>query len=152
MIVVEQTERDRARLNAASVDAAAIADDHFDYSGKVVRKPWGCEREAHRGAEYSAWVLDIDAGGETSMHCHPNKVTFLIVNIGEVEFETLDRASIFRAGAVILIERGVFHRTKALMSSQLTEIEMPPNKNDLVRIEDRYGREGTRYETPEVRP
>lgn len=144
MIVIEACELDRKKL--LEVGTRPLEPDTTDYAGRVVEKPWGREWESHRDDACSIWTLQISAGCETSMHCHPNKATVLIVNAGRVRIETLQRCEVFGPGSVILLGKGVFHRTVAGDDAMVTEIEMPPNKRDLVRIADRYGREGQPYE------
>ena len=43
------------------------------------RKPWGCEFLAYENDNVAIWHLLIDPWAETSLHCHPNKKTGLIV-------------------------------------------------------------------------
>ncbi len=51
------------------------------------------------------------------------------------------------------IHAGALHRSVAQTCLTLVEVETPRNKFDLVRIDDSYGRTGTRYEDPlESRP
>lgn len=140
------TDGDREALARAGIEAAALADDGTDYSGRVVRKPWGAERETFRCAQLSVWRLRLDAKSETSMHCHPNKTTVLIVEEGSVILSTLQDRIALRQNDVVLLKPGTFHRTATEQPATLTEIEWPPNKRDLVRIGDRYGREGKGYE------
>ena len=47
-----------------------------------------------------------------------------------------------------MIRRGLFHSTKSISKngSIIIEIETPKDKNDLIRLEDNYGREGLSYE------
>ena len=48
-----------------------------------------------------------------------------------------------------MIDKGVFHQTTAISpkGAFLMEIETPVNKRDLVRLKDKYGREGEGYES-----
>lgn len=108
----------------------------------VVKKPWGIEYICHQNAEIAIWVLEIKRGAATSLHCHPQKNTALIVLRGEVElsfirgapkrFTGLDKINIFR---------GRFHRTRALTDDVvLLEIEAPNDKQNIIRLKDDYGR------------
>ena len=146
MVNISQSDADRARLGA--VGDQDLRDDGTDYEGVVVQKPWGSEWQGFRNAEFSAWQLNINAGAETSMHCHPGKTTILVVTEGEVVVSTLESSFWMSVGQVLIIERGVFHRTasSALAGAVVMELESPANKRDLVRIEDRYGRAGMGYE------
>ena len=52
------------------------------------------------------------------------------------------------AGDKIMIRNGVFHSTTAVGDHlALLEVETPNDKNDLVRLEDNYGRSGKPYES-----
>ena len=140
-----QTVMDRQALADLNYAANPPAVDVEHYSSGVVTKPWGCEYEVSRNATESVWNLHLFENSETSMHCHLEKETMLIVTSGEVEFSTLVGTVSLGIGARILIERGVFHRTATRKGAMLVEIESPPNKADLVRLSDKYGREGTGY-------
>ena len=47
-----------------------------------------------------------------------------------------------------MIRKGMFHSTEAISENGICvfEIETPVDKHDLVRLEDKYGREGSPYE------
>lgn len=145
MICLAQTELDRQRLEGLGVNAAELVSDGRTYSGSV-KKPWGSEREIWLTPEFSMWRLTIEQGQETSMHCHPSKTTLLIVEKGNVVFGTLGIEFPVHEGKSVLIERGVFHRTRAPLGAVVVEVEWPPNRCDLVRLEDKYGRKKTGYE------
>ena len=86
-------------------------------------------------------------GAETSMHCHPNKKTSLVVLDGTVRCKTLEKVFDFDALEGLMIDKGVFHQTTAISpkGAFLMEIETPVNKRDLVRLKD--GREEEGYES-----
>lgn len=143
MITLKRSALDAARL----AEARAVAPQpERDYAGVVIEKPWGCEWEEYRNEALSCWSLDLACNAETSLHCHPAKTTVLVVNAGVAYVSTLAERHCVRAGDVVVIEPGVFHRTQTEGGCVLTEIECPPDKQDLVRLEDLYGREGQPYE------
>jgi len=148
VICFSRTEHDLRKLEELAIDPATLADDGRDYSRTVVSKPWGSELEIRRTVDFSAWRLEIEAGHETSMHCHPGKTTLLEVQSGDVLLSTLYGHHELGAGDTALIERGVFHRTRAIFDrpAVVVELEWPPNRRDLVRLADRYGRQGKGYE------
>jgi hypothetical protein len=51
-----------------------------------------------------------------------------------------------------MIRQGVFHKSKVLGSQngRILEIESPKNKDDIVRLKDKYGRAGKAYEDQEA--
>lgn len=143
MVLVSQSEKDRAALGALSVPQ--VPAENPDYRGIVIKKPWGSETEVFRDQAVSMWMLNIEPDAETSMHAHPNKTTILAVVAGEVLCSTLVSSYALVPGDAILIEKGAFHRTYAPRGATVLETEYPVNKHDLVRLSDRYGR-GQGYE------
>ena len=109
----------------------------------IVRKPWGQEYKCFSNEHVAIWVLEINKGEATSLHCHPNKNTALILLRGVVELSFI-RDTIphrFRGLDKINIFRGRFHRTRAVSDGVvLLEVEAPDDKRDIVRLEDDYGR------------
>lgn len=130
--------------------------DPFDYSKVIVKKPWGYEYLVFENEFVAIWMLHIVRKRKTSMHSHPKKRTSLILLAGNATCSHLEGSETLNSMDGIVIERGVFHLTEA--SSELPidpqsengiwvmEIESPPNKADLVRMKDEYGRSGKAYE------
>jgi mannose-6-phosphate isomerase-like protein (cupin superfamily) len=146
VIIIERTDADREALFGMDVKPEDLEDDGVDYTGVVVRKPWGHEIQLYKSRAASFWRLSLENGAETSMHCHPGKRTILMVEEGEVILYTLTRQYTLRAGDFVHIEPGAFHRSRAEQGAVIIEVESPPNKQDLVRYSDRYGRQGKGYE------
>lgn len=144
MIVVERTGLDLVSLQG--VPASDLGDDGLDRCGRVVPKPWGHEIELARDGAISVTRLELAPGGETSMHCHPGKSALLSVAAGYCELESLRVIYKLKPGDMALIQPGAFHRIRTEGGATIFELETPPNKQDLVRLADRYGREGKRYE------
>ena len=143
------TERDCQELGNLKVNPQDLQDDHYDYSKVVVRKPWGYEYLIFCNDEIAVWILYLKAGAQTSMHCHPGKKTSLVVLEGSVRCSTMTESVERSAGEGLLIDKGVFHQTTTVSEAGafVMEIETPVNKRDLVRLKDKYGREGKGYET-----
>ncbi len=122
--------------------------DNFDFSEAIVIKPWGREYLAYKGEMTDIWILHLNNGNMTSMHCHANKKTILIVLSGEVSVSTLDKNFELEEGDVIVFEKGKFHSTTAISKNgaMVMELESPPQKTDLLRLKDNYGREKRGYE------
>lgn len=123
----------------------------MDYSGKLIRKPWGVEYELYRNPNVAIWHLTIREGKRTSLHCHPNKKTGLIVLKGRCLVYFLSGTPVpLTPGDKIMIRHGVFHQTKPMTGTgecELLEVETPPDKDDLIRLEDDYGRAGAPMES-----
>ncbi len=145
---VPPSSADAQQLSELKVEAKAIADDFCDYSQVVVKKPWGYEYLIFQNDSVAVWVLYLKHGAETSMHCHPNKKTSLVVLEGKVQCTTVEATNDRSAGEGLLIAKGVFQQTKAVSEEGafVMEIETPVNKRDLVRLRDKYGRKGQGHE------
>jgi len=143
-------EKDTVALNTINNKSRSV---YFNaqpntYKNRVVVKPWGYEFLVFENNIVAVWLLYIKKGYSTSMHCHPQKKTSLILLSGNAMSNTFVQRRYLRGGDALIIEKAVFHSTKTLSDDGvfLLEIETPPNKIDLVRLEDRYGRETTGYE------
>lgn len=146
MIVVERRNADVRALASIGYDPAQLVDDGRNWRGLTVVKPWGNEIEVYCKGALSMWRLTLLPASETSMHCHPGKRTVLMVEEGYCVVETLSGAHDLGPGDIAHIEPGAFHRTRTKTGVVMVEVETPPNKRDLVRLEDRYGRQGQGYE------
>lgn len=122
---------------------------NMDYKNVVVTKPWGYEYLVYENEDVALWFLHINQGESTSMHCHPKKTTGLILLNGEAQVSFLADQRIIKGLDKIMIRRGLFHSTKALSEGgiDIFEIETPNDKQDLVRLQDNYGRQNQPYET-----
>ena len=118
------------------------------YDNVVVAKPWGKEYLCYRNKNVAIWFLHIEKDQQTSMHCHPNKNTGFVVLEGEVELSFLRNTIPLKALDKIHIFKSRFHSTKAVSEGGafIFEVETPEDKDDLVRLEDTYGREKQKYE------
>jgi mannose-6-phosphate isomerase-like protein (cupin superfamily) len=114
----------------------------------VVKKPWGYEYLAYENKDVALWFLYIKPTHATSLHCHPNKTTGLILLDGKAEVSFLNDTNKLKPTNKVMIRKGLFHSTKATdeRGAWVFEIETPVNKQDLVRFRDSYGREGKPYE------
>ena len=114
----------------------------------VVKKPWGYEYLAYENEEVAVWFLHLNHGESTSMHCHPSKTTGLVCLDGEVIVSFLSNKFPLDPRHKLMIRKGLFHSTKAVSAGGafVLEIETPVDKDDLVRFQDSYGRQGKPYE------
>lgn len=126
-----------------------ITGEKQDYKNVVVDKPWGYEYLMFENEHVAIWVLFLKERAKTSMHCHPKKLTSLIVLEGEVRTSSLGEKFDLKKLDGIIIDKGVFHSTSTDfgVGAFVMEIETPPEKADLVRINDQYGRENKGYES-----
>lgn len=115
----------------------------------IIKKPWGYEYLAYHNADVGVWILHINPFQSTSMHCHTKKTTGLIVLDGKILLSFLGDNIELNKLEKRMIRRGLFHSSKSISSEQtiLLEIETPNDKEDLVRLNDIYGRKLQPYET-----
>ena len=148
---ISATEADRQKFLTLKINPDTQKDDFFDYSKTLIKKPWGHEYLVFKNDNVAVWALHIKKGFQTSLHCHPQKETSIVVLSGEALFRTLGEEHKLAHGNGIFLEKGVFHSTKALSPEGILvlETETPTNKKDLVRLDDAYGREGEGYEGQE---
>lgn len=119
-----------------------------DYQEGIVKKPWGFEYLMYESDKIGIWFLHIAEGRQTSLHCHPAKKTGYILLSGEAEVSFLKDSTQLKAVSKLMIREGLFHSTKAISPGgiHVIEVESPPDKTNLVRLEDAYGREDLPYE------
>lgn len=117
----------------------------------LVRKPWGFEYPIFQTDDVAVWLLHIEEGKSTSLHCHPSKNTGFLLLAGQARISFLADSKVISAPAKEMFRRGLFHRTTALSKGGiwLLEAENPNNKPDLVRLQDDHGREKEGYEGSE---
>lgn len=142
---IKATILDKKYLSLRSIETAPA---RVDFLKMVVNKPWGYEYLLTNTPLVEIWHLSIDYHKSTSMHCHPNKKTALIVLDGRALFSSLNGSIELKPLDSITIDSGVFHSTQSLSKKglKMLEIETPPMKHDLIRLEDKYGRANTGYE------
>ncbi len=119
-----------------------------DYENVIVIKPWGYEYLMYQSEKIGIWFLHIAQGCQTSLHCHPTKKTGYILLSGEAEVSFMTDSTRLKAVAKLMIREGLFHSTRAISPGgiQVIEVESPPDKTNLVRLEDAYGRKEQPYE------
>lgn len=142
---IRQSDLDIRYLSLNKYTATPI---NIDFRKIVVDKPWGHEYLMHSTPEVEVWNLFIRHQRSTSMHCHPNKKTSLIVIKGRTIFSTLNESWELQPYDSVIIDGGVFHSTESISKdgARVLEFETPPMKHDLVRLQDKYGRANTNYE------
>ena len=125
-----------------------MASNCHDHSSVVVSKPWGYEYLIYENERVAVWLLCIRSGEQTSMHCHPKKSTGLVLLTGKAELSCMEENKILSGPEKQVIPRGLFHSTKAISNEPiiLLEIEAPNDKQDLLRLSDKYGRADKSYE------
>ena len=111
-----------------------------------VPKPWGYELIFAKCDRYAGKILHVKRGECLSLQYHETKEETLYVLRGELEL-TLEsngerRVVALRAGEAFHIPPRLIHRMQAVQDTDVAEVSTP-ELDDVVRLEDRYGRAGT---------
>ena len=115
-----------------------------------VDKPWGYEIRWAVTDRYVGKVIHVDAGQALSLQYHNVKDETILVWRGRIRFD-IERngeqsAREMGPGESVHITPGTVHRMTALEDTDIFEVSTP-ELDDVVRLEDRYGR----AKTPNVR-
>jgi mannose-6-phosphate isomerase len=119
---------------------------------RIVPKPWGHEVIWARTDLYVGKVLHIKAGHALSIQYHEKKDETIHVLSGKLIYRVGDRvqgagdteltAIDLREGESFRNTPGTVHQIEAITDCVLLEASTP-HVDDVVRLKDRYGREGT---------
>lgn len=113
---------------------------------RVVPKPWGHEVIWAHTEHYVGKVLHIKAGHALSMQYHKQKDETVHLLTGEMIYRVDDGSGLrevtLRAGESFRNTPGTIHQMEAVTDCDMLEASTP-HLDDVVRLADRYGREGT---------
>ena len=127
--------------------AAGFSMPHQTYQGRRVEKPWGYELIWAHTPRYVGKILHINKGESLSYQYHRIKDESVRLLSGSLEVEVElegDRAKLrFKPGDCLHIVPGMKHRMIGLEECDVLEVSTP-ELDDVVRLEDRYGRAGTK--------
>ena len=115
---------------------------------RKVDKPWGHEEIFAETEDYVGKILFIRQGEALSLQYHEVKEETLRVLDGELELVTGTdvgdlETHLIGPETVFHISPGTLHRMVAITDCRLLEVSTN-HLDDVVRLEDRYGRKGTR--------
>jgi mannose-6-phosphate isomerase-like protein (cupin superfamily) len=134
-------ERPLSSPNLGGVDSFAVEPTR-------VEKPWGYELIWASTDDYVGKVLFVRAGHSLSLQFHRVKDESWLVQSGRAELElgqagdSILQQEVVAAGACFRFPPGTVHRITALEDTTIVEVSTP-HLDDVVRLEDAYGREGT---------
>jgi mannose-6-phosphate isomerase len=121
--------------------------NRYAVSPRKVEKPWGWELVWAEAGDYVGKLLFVRAGESLSLQYHQVKDESWLVQegrakleLGEVggELETFE----IGPGDAYRFRPGTVHRVTALEDTLVVEVSTP-QLTDVVRLADKYGREGT---------
>ncbi|HEY2543919.1 MAG TPA: cupin domain-containing protein [Gaiellaceae bacterium] len=122
--------------------------DRWAFEPRRVEKPWGWELIWAHAETYVGKVLFVRAGHSLSLQFHREKDESWYVESGRAKLELGDsgdavlNTEVIAAGACFRFRPGTVHRVTALEDTTIVEVSTP-QLDDVVRLEDAYGRAGT---------
>ena len=102
-----------------------------------VEKPWGYELRWAITDRYAGKILHVKKGEALSLQYHQLKDEYLYIEVGGEEGALAARR--MDAGDTLHITPGTRHRLTAVEDTDIFEVSTP-EIDDVVRLEDRYGR------------
>jgi mannose-6-phosphate isomerase len=113
-------------------------------SVRKVDKPWGYELIFAHTERYAGKILHVNAGEALSLQYHEQKDETLYLLSGEYELVVEEDGEMvtrtMRPGDAYRVQTGCRHRmTAGATGCDIVEVSTP-ELDDVVRIEDRYGR------------
>jgi mannose-6-phosphate isomerase len=131
-------------VNSPNLDSL----DPWAFEVRKVEKPWGYELIWADTDIYVGKVLFVKAGHSLSLQFHRQKDESWLVQSGRAKLElgevgeSVLKEEIIVAGAAFHYPPGTVHRVTAIEDTTILEVSTP-HLDDVVRLEDAYGREGT---------
>ena len=122
--------------------------DRWAFDVRRVEKPWGHELIWAVTDRYVGKLLFVRRGHALSLQFHREKDEAWFVQSGRAKLElgdageTLLQEEVVGPGAAFHYVPGTVHRVTALEDTTILEVSTP-QLDDVVRLEDAYGREGT---------
>ena len=122
--------------------------DRWAFAPRRVEKPWGWELIWAETDDYVGKILFVRAGESLSLQFHNVKDESWYVQEGQAELELGDvgqailNTEVIGPGACFRFRPGTVHHVTAIEDTTIVEVSTP-HLDDVVRLEDRYGRAGT---------
>jgi mannose-6-phosphate isomerase len=138
--------RESADMSIDSPNLSALGRWGFDV--RKVEKPWGYELIWAVTDVYVGKVIFVRAGHALSLQFHREKDEAWLIQSGRAKIElgepgaTVLQEEVVGAGAAFHYTPGTVHRITAIEDTTILEVSTP-QLDDVVRLEDAYGREGT---------
>jgi mannose-6-phosphate isomerase-like protein (cupin superfamily) len=131
-------------LDSPNIDSL----DRWTFDVRRVEKPWGYELIWAHTDTYVGKVLFVKAGQSLSLQFHREKDEAWFVQSGRAKLElgevgdSVLNEEVIGPGAAFHYRPGTVHRVTAIEDTTILEVSTP-DLDDVVRLEDAYGREGT---------
>jgi mannose-6-phosphate isomerase-like protein (cupin superfamily) len=122
--------------------------DAWAFESRRVDKPWGHELIWAEAEGYVGKELFVRAGEALSLQFHREKDESWLIREGRAKVElaragdAVPHEEVVGPGAAFRLRPGTVHRETAIDDTTIVEVSTP-HLDDVVRLEDRYGRAGT---------
>ena len=122
--------------------------DQWAFETRRVEKPWGYELIWALTDAYCGKLLFVKAGHSLSLQFHREKDEAWLIQSGRARLElgeageSVLNEEIVGPGAAFHYRPGTVHRVTAIEDTTILEVSTP-QVEDVVRLEDAYGRAGT---------
>jgi mannose-6-phosphate isomerase-like protein (cupin superfamily) len=122
--------------------------DQWAFETRRVEKPWGYELIWALTDAYCGKLLFVKAGHSLSLQFHREKDEAWLIQSGRARLELSEAGEsvlneeIVGPGAAFHYAPGTVHRVTAIEDTTILEVSTP-QVDDVVRLEDAYGRAGT---------
>ena len=122
--------------------------DRFSFPPERVDKPWGHELIWAKTGDYAGKILFVRAGESLSLQFHKEKDESWYVLEGRAELQLGEAGQavltteVVGPGSAFRFRPGTVHRVRAVEDTIILEVSTA-QLEDIVRLEDEYGREGT---------
>lgn len=104
-----------------------------------MEKPWGREVWWALTDRYAGKILEVRAGHALSLQYHRQKLESMYFLTGEGELWLEGETIPIAPGLAVTIRPGARHRVRAYSDLTIVEVSTP-HLEDVVRVEDAYGR------------
>jgi mannose-6-phosphate isomerase len=122
--------------------------DAWAFETRKVEKPWGYELIWAHADTYVGKLLFVKAGESLSLQFHREKDESWLVQSGRAKVELGEagdpvlKEEVVAAGIALHFPPGTVHRVTGIEDTTILEVSTP-HLEDIVRLDDRYGRKGT---------
>ncbi len=105
-------------------------------------RPWGSFRQFTHNEISTVKIISVEAGHQLSLQYHHKRSEFWVILSGHPRITVGEKVKIAQEGEEFFISPKTIHRIEAPEdNSQILEISFGDfDENDIVRIEDAYGR------------
>jgi quercetin dioxygenase-like cupin family protein len=111
-----------------------------------IEKPWGYELHWAKTDRYVGKLIHVSKGHALSLQYHNLKDETIYLWSGKLLFEIEEGGTLvareMRPGEAVHVTPKTVHRMTAIEESDIFEVSTP-ELQDVVRLEDRYGRAGS---------